>query len=41
MQHTGISRLSRCAIPMPYPLTYARGSYQTREALLVKVHDRR
>ena len=23
---------------MPYPLTYARGEYQTREALLVKVH---
>jgi D-arabinonate dehydratase/D-galactarolactone cycloisomerase len=23
---------------MPYPLTYARGSYQTREALVVKVH---
>jgi D-galactarolactone cycloisomerase len=23
---------------MPYALTYARGSYQTREALLVKVH---
>ena len=24
--------------PMPYPLTYARGEYQTREALLVKIH---
>ncbi len=23
---------------MPYPLTYARGEYQTREALLVKVY---
>jgi D-galactarolactone cycloisomerase len=23
---------------MPYPLTYARGEYQTREALLVRVH---
>ncbi|MBL8895832.1 MAG: mandelate racemase/muconate lactonizing enzyme family protein [Rhizobiales bacterium] len=23
---------------MPYPLTYARGTYQTREALLLKVH---
>lgn len=23
---------------MPYPLIYARGSYQTREAILVKVH---
>src|SRR5499426_4260935 len=26
------------AYDMPYPLTYARGEYQTREALLVKVH---
>jgi D-arabinonate dehydratase/D-galactarolactone cycloisomerase len=24
--------------PMPYALTYARGEYQAREALLVKVH---
>ena len=24
--------------PMPYALTYARGEYQEREALLVKVH---
>ena len=24
--------------PMPYPLTYARGEYRTREALLVRVH---
>ena len=23
--------------PMPYPLTYARGRYQIRDALLVKV----
>ena len=23
---------------MPYPITYARGEYQTREALLVRVH---
>ncbi|MFM9844502.1 MAG: mandelate racemase/muconate lactonizing enzyme family protein [Dongiaceae bacterium] len=23
---------------MPYPLTYARGEYQTREALLVRIH---
>lgn len=26
------------AYDMPYPLTYARGEYQTREALLVRVH---
>jgi D-galactarolactone cycloisomerase len=37
MRITGVETVRLC-YPMPYPLTYARGEYQTREALLVKVH---
>lgn len=37
MRITGVETI-RLSYPMPYALTYARGEYQTREALLVKVH---
>jgi D-galactarolactone cycloisomerase len=37
MRITGVETIRLC-YDMPYPLTYARGEYQTREALLVKVH---
>ena len=37
MRITGIETIA-LSYPMPYPLTYARGEYQTREALLVKIH---
>ena len=36
MKITGI-RTFHLRYSMPYPLTYARGEYDTREALLVKV----
>jgi len=37
MRITGIETIP-LSWEMPYPLTYARGEYATREALLVKVH---
>jgi D-arabinonate dehydratase/D-galactarolactone cycloisomerase len=37
MKITGIETIC-LSYAMPYSLTYARGEYQTREALLVKVH---
>jgi D-arabinonate dehydratase/D-galactarolactone cycloisomerase len=37
MRITGIETIP-LAYRMPYPLTYARGEYRTREALLVRVH---
>ena len=37
MRITGVETIP-LSYDMPYPLTYARGEYQTREALLVKVH---
>lgn len=37
MRITGIETVP-LAYHMPYPLTYARGEYQTREALLLQVH---
>ena len=37
MRITGVETI-RLGYQMPYALTYARGEYQTREALLVKVH---
>lgn len=37
MRVTGVETIRLC-YQMPYPLTYARGEYQAREALLVKIH---
>ncbi|MDP9137674.1 MAG: mandelate racemase/muconate lactonizing enzyme family protein, partial [Pseudomonadota bacterium] len=37
MRIVGVETI-RLAYQMPYALTYARGEYQTREALLIKVH---
>ena len=37
MKITGVETF-RLSFEMPYALTFARGEYQTREALLVKVH---
>jgi D-arabinonate dehydratase/D-galactarolactone cycloisomerase len=37
MRITGIETIP-LVYDMPYPLTYTRGEYQTREALLVRVH---
>ena len=37
MRITGVETIP-LSYEMPYPLTYARGEYQTRDALLVKVH---
>ena len=37
MRITGVETIRLC-YEMPYALTYARGEYRTREALLVKVH---
>ena len=37
MKITGIETIC-LSYDMPYALTYARGEYRTREALLVKVH---
>jgi L-alanine-DL-glutamate epimerase-like enolase superfamily enzyme len=37
MRITGIETIP-LLYDMPYPLTYARGEYQTREALVVRVH---
>lgn len=37
MKITGLETF-RLECRMPYPLTYARGEYQSREAVLVKVH---
>lgn len=37
MRITGIETIP-LVYHMPYPITYARGEYQTREALLVRVH---
>jgi D-galactarolactone cycloisomerase len=37
MRITGVETIP-LLYEMPYPITYARGEYQTREAVLVKVH---
>ena len=37
MRITGVETIP-LSYDMPYPLTYARGEYQTRDALLVKIH---
>lgn len=37
MRITGIETIP-LVYPMPYPLVYARGEYQTREAILIRVH---